>query len=291
MEIYTLYGSIVSMMLLFGYLGKTETMIVGAIIAAAIVLGFFVLQGFGLYRMAKNRSIGKRFLAFVPFAGTWYIGKLAGECAFFGHKIKRAGLYAMLAQIVTTVVCLLLIASQTYLIATVGEPQLDELGTPYWGVLTGFPFAVERFYTICSELLFIFELVYQILMVVLLMGLYKRYYPKNYILLGVLALFIPLSRYVVIFVLRNRKAINYEEYIRARREAYMRQQQQYYNTYGNPYNNPYGRYQQPNQNPYNQPPQNKPEEPFGEFGGKKEGGEAATQNGAGAKDENPFEEF
>lgn len=71
----------------------------------------------------------------------------------------------------------------------------------------------------------------------------------------------------------------------------MRQQQQYYNTYGNPYNNPYGRYQQPNQNPYNQPPQNKPEEPFGEFGGKKEGGETTTPNGAGAKDENPFEEF
>ncbi len=292
MEIYTLYGSIVPMVLLFGYLERTQSMIVGTIIAIAIVLGFFVLQGFGLLRMAKNRSIGKRFLAFVPFAGTWYIGKLAGECEFFGHKIKRAGLYAMLAQIVTTLFCLLVIAAQTYLIATVGEPQVDQLGSPYWGGLTGFPVIAERFYTIGSQILFIFELVYQILTVVLLMGLYKKYYPKNYILLGILALFIPLSRYVVIFVLRNRKAINYEEYIRARREAYMRQQQQYYNTYGNPYGNPYGQHQQPGQqNPYNHPPQNKPEEPFGEFGGKKEGAETPSGNGAQGKDENPFEEF
>jgi len=106
-------------------------------------------------------------------------------------------------------------------------------------------------------------LIYEILLVVLLIGLYRRYTPKNYMTLGILTLFVPASRYIVIFVLRNRQSIDYEAYMRARREAYMRQQQQYYNRYDNPYNNPYN-------NPYgsqygNGNSRSAPEEPFAEF--------------------------
>ena len=90
-------------------------------------------------------------------------------------------------------------------------------------------------------------------------------------MLGVLTIMLP-ARFLIVFFLRNREPIDFEAYMRARREAYMRQQQQYhqqyYGSYGNRYGNPYG-------NPY-QPPQ-KPEDPFEEFGGK--------------TDEEPFEEL
>ena len=73
--------------------------------------------------------------------------------------------------------------------------------------------------------------------------------------------------------------------MQARREAYMRQQQQYYNTYGNPYgynsyNRPYGQGGY-NGYGYNQPPRPEPEDPFSEFGGKKDV----------EKDDEPFEDF
>ena len=72
----------------------------------------------------------------------------------------------------------------------------------------------------------IFDNDYFKIVLVLLLGLYKKYNPKNYTALGFLELFVPLSRYIVIFALRNRKAIDYQAYMRARHEAYMRQRQQ-----------------------------------------------------------------
>ena len=291
MEVYQLYNASSMIFTLFGTVG-IRARIGGMIVGASIWAIVFILQGLGLYKMAKNRAMHKKWLVFVPFANIWYIGKLAGDCNVFGQRVKRAGLYTMLAQIITTLVCALALAMEVYLYAVVGEPNYhEELGIYYWGNLTGFSVTADKIYTISGYILPIFQLVYEIFMLVLLFGLYKKYYPKNYMFLGILSLVLPMASYIVIFVLRNRKAIDYEKYMQARREAYMRQQQQYYNGYGNPYGyNPYG------QNGYNQPQRPQPEEPFSEFGGKKE-----STNDAGPfddfssnndeKQENPFDEF
>ena len=47
---------------------------------------FFILQGFGLYAMAKKLGLKNKVLAFVPFANIYYMGKIAGECRFFARK-------------------------------------------------------------------------------------------------------------------------------------------------------------------------------------------------------------
>ena len=254
------------------FFAKTERDLIntfywGLGIGIALWLGFFVLQGFGLYAMAKKRGYEKKGLAFIPFVNVWYMGKLAGECNFFGQKVKKAGMYAMIAQIVTAVLSLTVLAAEMYLWIRHGAPEVTEMGSAYWPGLKDFSQTVAQFYELSGYLLSIFQLIYEILLVVLLIGLYRRYTPKNYMALGILTLFVPASRYIVIFVLRNRQSIDYEAYMRARREAYMRQQQQYYNRYGNPYNNPYS-------NPYNSPYGSQhgngssrpaPEEPFAEF--------------------------
>ena len=118
------------------------------------------------------------------------------------------------------------------------------------------------------------------MLLILTMGLIRKYAPKNYMVLSLVSVFIPMSRFVIIFCLRNKQAIDYDAYIRARREAMAREYQQRYgsgygtpyggNPYSNPYSNPYG-------NATPTPPQ-KPEDPFGEFGGGK------TEN-------DPFDEF
>ena len=283
MELYLLYNFVLTILLNFAKkLSIFQVQIWSLVGATAIWLVFFILQGIGLSRMAKNRQIGKRWLAFVPFANIWYIGKLVGVCDVFGQKMKRTGLYTMLAQIAITVFCAFIVVAEIYLYKVGGLPKLDQWNVPYWG-LSGFAGNVESFYSNSDYILLIFELIYQILLLILVLGLYKRYYPKNFTFLGFLALLVPLSRFIVIFALRNRKAIDYEAYIRARREAYMRQQQQYRNAYGNPYQNPYG-------NPYGRPyntsgqqsygGQTAPnvDEPFSEFSSDKKG-------------ESPFDDF
>ena len=278
MELYQLFDISTSVVAFFGGVGW-KGMLVGAIGGVAIWLTLFILQGFGLSAMAKKRGLKKRWLAFIPFANIWYIGKIAGECNVFGQRMKRGGLYTMLAQIFTTVLCGLTIAVQVYLLVVEGAPEYDQFGFPFWINLTGFSAVAYKFYGISQYILPIFQLVYEVFMLILLIALYKRYAHRNYFILSMLALFVPVSRFIVIFVLRNRNGIDYEAYMRARHEAYMRQQQQYggynpyyggynRNPYGNPYNNPYG-------NPQNAP--KPPEDPFGEFGN------ASTQNDTNAQ--------
>lgn len=256
-------------------------------VGAGIWLILFILQGIGLYVMAKRRGIKKRALAFVPFANIWYMGKLAGECRVFGRKVKRVGLYAMLAQIALTLLIGLYLAAELYLYMQ-GEPIYPETSHyPYWG-FDGFAGKVEDFYKYGDLFIAIFDLTYVILMIVLLNGLFKQYAPKKYMILSILFVFLSPARFVTVFCLRNKEPIDYEAYMRARREAYIRQRQQYYNRYGNgsyggnPYGNPY------QQNPYQNQPPKQPEDPFGEFGGKPKPDEPFDEfNGKGEKNKDP----
>ena len=273
MEIYTFYQIAMITASLFTK-DELKVLIIAAIAGMTLWIGMFVLQGFGLYAMAKKVGLKRRALAFVPFANIWYLVKLTGDCNFFGQRMKRAGMYAMIAQIIAATLCVLTIASNMYLWITQGAPQMEmQYGNYYWTGLSGFALVVAKFYDISGYLLPIFQLFSEIFIVVLMMGLCKKYAPRNYMALGILTLFIPISRFIIIFALRKRQPIDYEAYMRARHEAYMRRQQQYYNQqnpYGNPYGNSYGPYGNPYGNPNNSYGQNasgaqKPEDPFGEF--------------------------
>ena len=101
-----------------------------------------------------------------------------------------------------------------------------------------------------------------------------------------LTLFVPAARYITIFVVRKRAPFDYEGYMRAKREEYMRRQQQYGNPYNSPYGNPYGNSYG---NPYNggyagqngtQPQPPKTEDPFEEFASK--GDETDGNKGGGS---------
>ena len=121
--------------------------------------------------MAKKQNIGKRWLAFVPFANIWLIGKISGSADLFGQKIKRIGLYAMIAEIVCSIVYALIIASQIYLVLTHGMPYIVmETGEIYWENLTGFSWTVGEFLAIGNYLISIFSLISEILMFVLMLG-------------------------------------------------------------------------------------------------------------------------
>lgn len=277
MEIYNFYQTIRQMLNLASS-EETSVVFISAGITVALFVGLFILQGIGLCAMAKKQGVGNCGLAFIPFVNIWYIGKLAGECHFFSQRVKRAGLYAMLAQILLVTVSLATIGAEQYLWLKHGAPQVaKDYDYYYWTGLTGFSSHLSRFVDISGYLMLIFQLLAEIFLVVLMMGLCKKYAPKNYTMLGFLVLFIPMARFVIIFVLRKRQPIDFEAYMRARREAFMRSQQYYgQNPYGNSYGRPYNPYGQ-NQGNASGAPRN--DEPFEEFSSGKKG------------DDEPFEEM
>ena len=175
MEIYSLYYDVSLITQMFG-VDALKAKIYGLIASVAIWVALFILQGFGLRAMAKKRGINNRALAFIPFANLLLAGKIAGDCSFFGQKVKRAGLYTMLVQIIGTLLFGFTIAAEIYLYAVNGNPV--NLGTelvPYygWANLTGFSVAVYRFLDISTLISSIVQLVYNIFVFILVLGVYK----------------------------------------------------------------------------------------------------------------------
>ncbi len=273
MEIFDFYQTAVTLLLQYGEQGTKvslkETLLISAIVALSLAALLFIFQGIGLYCMAKKQGLKNGWLAFLPFGNIYYMGKMAGTCQFFGQKLKRTGLYVMLAQIFTTLVAALYIAAQFYLVWNCGdEVKFTEWQSMYWIGLTGFANVANAFYEVSTYVLSMLTLVTKILLTIMLIALFKKYSPFTYRMLALVCFFIPAVRFICIFVLRNRKPFDFEAFIRRQQEEFIRRQQEYYNTYGRP-NGSYGPHMG---SPYGmggyqgtpQPPR-QPEEPFGEF--------------------------
>ena len=277
MEIYSFYNAFFYLNLnMNGITGISFKSMMGMLaISILIWLAFFLLQGFGLFTMAKRRNFKNAFLAFVPFANLLLIDKLAGDCEIFGHKMKRGGMYAMIAEIIVVLTALALSICEGILFTRYAEyiSYNSSAGEILWLNLDSFGSSIYSFYSVWGAFInSIFTLAYELLLLVLMISLLKRYSAKNYTVLSMLQLFVPIARYVMIFVLRNNKSIDYNEYKRAKYESYMRRNAPYGNPYGTPYGTPYG-------NPYSNPYGN----PYAKGG----------QNGSGANqaEQNPFDEF
>lgn len=293
MEIFEIYQIFLIFGLSFGGAITARLLYGSLLLAAGLWLILFVLRGIGLYTMAKKRSMKNKWLAFVPFASIYYMGKLVGTCSVFGGKMKRPGLYVMIAQLLASLVCAATIAAEILLFTKYADKMVpNESGSPRWPELTGFAMYMRNYYYYSDFVVSIVQLVYKVLLFILATGLYKKYTPKNYFLLSWVALLLPASVYIAVFVLRNRQAIDYEAYMRARREEFLRRSRQQ-NPYGpDPYNrNPY------NQNPYNQNPYN--QNPYNPYGGNANpynngpygGAYPPPPNGRSDGNEDPFSEF
>ncbi len=245
----------------------------------------------------------------------WESGCSSAAVHAAGRKLKNTGLYAMITQILAFVMGALTTAVMCLLFGKYGWSL--SLSESALGVteLPAEAMWLENFYRNGGLISSLFEIVYVVFQLILLMGLYKKYAPKHYMLLSVLYFFVPFAKYITIFVVRKRAPFDYEGYMRARREEFMRRQYNnpYNNPYGNgygnngyggngygnnPYNNPYGNGGYGNNpygnnpygnNPYGQAqPPKPPEDPFAEFGGEKANGGGEGSDGSGSKSGDGF---
>lgn len=64
------------------------------------VLGSYLLHSFGLYTIAKRMGKTDAWMAFVPFARTYYHGNMAGPIRLKNTEIKNPGLWKLLLPMV-----------------------------------------------------------------------------------------------------------------------------------------------------------------------------------------------
>ncbi|MBR2023292.1 MAG: hypothetical protein IJ996_02080 [Clostridia bacterium] len=255
MELYSLYYAIFSAITFTGAVTNKGVEMPNAMYGALAVGGviwavLFVLQGIALYAMGKKQGVKGSWRAFVPFANLYFMGKVAGVCTVFGQKVKRAGLYALIAQIALVALCTTEIVGQAYLWTTEGMPAFDQFNRPYWGDAQGAAASLNTYLYSYNEFIrSIIQMVYEIMIFIVLMGIYKKYVPNTHFVFSILSLFIPLSRCIILFVIRNRDTVDYDEFMRQKREEFIRSRTGGYTAYGTPM----------------QATPSKPEEPFAEF--------------------------
>ena len=264
-------------------------------IAAGVFVLCLVLGGFGLMKMAKREGKKHVWMAFVPILNTWYAGHIAGEARFFGQKMKRAGLYAAIAEGLYCILTAVRYIS-TFLFLPYSKIELDtsysEEGIQY--IVTDpqrLPGSLRWLYDFdlgFQILGYVLNLIMIVFLCVVFIALFKKYYARSPILMTFFCAILPFRAFVL-FAVRNNKPVDYDAYMRRRMEEAARRSSPYgsYGPYNSgPYNNgPY------NNGPYNgqggYAPPRQADDPFSDFGSGQNGNGGQQQGG----DDNPFSDF
>ena len=194
-------------------------------VAGGAYLVCLVMGGLGLYVMAERAGVKHSWLGFLPFANTYYAGKVAGETSFFGRTIRRSGLYAMIAEIVYCAleVCALitriLLCNPAYYETTyTGNVQTVALD------ISRIPVSMQWMVngsTWFMALALAVNLVMLLFLCIVYTGLFRKYCPGRAFILTVISILLPIRAFVL-FAIRNKKPMNFEEYLQSRFEQAMR---------------------------------------------------------------------
>lgn len=195
-------------------------------VAAAAYLICLVLGGLALYVMAERAGVKHSWLGFIPFANTYYAGKVAGESPFLGRRMKRAGLYAMIAEIVYVAIEVMSLISSILL----ASPKFYETvytdggGSSLVFNLESVPKSLQ-WMAGASTWLSILSIVADLVMIVFLCAVYnavfRKYSPRGAYLMTVFSVLLPVRAFLL-FAVRNKAPVDFDEYMKERIEQAMK---------------------------------------------------------------------
>ncbi len=229
----------------------------------------YIFLGIGLFVMAKRRNMKIAYLAWIPFASTYLMGKLIGEINFFGLKIKRMGLIALIVELLAFALLLaedllnlpLLLdvwdnvfnkESYEYIYGTI-DVQTGQIITP--GAYYNYSQA-EQVVNLFSVMI---SAVNEIIGFVLLIFLFRNYAPRSGFLFAFLSFVLPILGPILVFAIRKNSCEEYREFMKMKMHAMYGG--------GNPYQYDGGEYRDPfdlSESPKNNK-EEKPESPFSEY--------------------------
>lgn len=258
--------------------------IVGALCFAVV----FIFQAAALFIIASREGYKNKWMAFVPFLNTYYIGVCAQKNRIYNFDTKKIAVAVAAVEFVLVGAYVLNFVARDLVADYVEKTYRDILygQVEYYSVksapknLAWAAWIYNNFDTYLS----IADLIFRLLKVCLLICFFQTYACRRYIIFSITSILFPIQG-ILFFVVRNNRGTNYKDFVRreqARQYAAYQQYQQRQNT-GNPYNrNPYDK------NPYENPPAQsrtaaRSDDPFSEFGadGSPDGGDGAS----------PFDEF
>lgn len=255
----------------------------------------FIFESIALFTIATRNGYKNRWMAFLPFFNTYYIGVCAQKNKFYNVNAKTIGLVAAIFEIMLVALNIFSLVAASLIVDYVVEIEDTYLGittSTYQINLNEIPdnlqWAAWVYLYMDRYIVSVVDIVYLIMETILLICFFQTYACRRYVLFAITSVLFPIMG-ILFFIVRNNQAINYKDYMRAEQARQYQQYQQYrqQNYNNNPYNQNYN--QNPyNHNPYNNPPQSggSGADPFDEFGGNGNGG-----NSDNKPQNDPFEDF
>ncbi|MGN0818360.1 MAG: hypothetical protein ACI4L9_05255 [Candidatus Coproplasma sp.] len=284
--------------------GLWLSLLIGGLCYAII----YVFQAVALYTIASREGFKHKWMAFIPFFNTYYIGVLSEKNKIYNQPPRRVALVQAVLEVILVALFVLYYVCAGIIFAGGFYKSITEsyvfggttiellvgyevVGLPdqfYW---IGWIFAYMQTY-ITSWL----QLIYVLLNVFVLISFFQTYCCRRYVLFSLLSVFLPVKG-VLFFVVRNNRGMNYRDFIREQQQRQYRMYQEYNRQSGG---NPYG------YGPYSGQPYNRTDnpyggsggsgsasDPFGEFGSSS-GGSSGSQSSGGSSAsgaDDPFDDF
>lgn len=254
---------------------NSDTLYVPLIVGTLCFLLVFIFEAVGMFIIAGREGYKNRWMAFIPFFNTYYIGVCAQKNRLF--KNVSTTTFSMIAAIVEAVLfvgflvdyiaCFQLILGNCLNPIVVSD---EIVGYQLINITSENAWAAWCYECLYDYILSWLQLVFIALQVFVFSAFFQTYASRKYLIFTIMSVLFPICG-ILIYILRNNRGMNYRDFMRMEQERQYRMYYQYSNPnnndpYANGNNRPYSGYQN---TPYN-PPESRPspEDPFSEYGGK-----------------------
>ncbi len=260
--------------ILQGLMEDSAVMELGAnIFTILITIVLFVFKAIAIYTMAKRRSFNNLWMAFVPFLNYVLLGKLIGNVVVWGKKVKNLGLLLCIVSAVSSVLYYAINAG--YYISVI-EATFQVKFAFASAFITSWVQQTTIVWDIFRYVYYVVSIITTILECWVIFSIFRKYAPERSLMYSLISIFTDLLLFpIFLFVIRNRKVVTFEDFLRTRNRYYTQ--------------NPNGGYNQNSNGGYNggyysnpTPPTNEVD-PFPEFSNKPKN----TDNGYSST--NPYE--
>lgn len=182
----------------------------------AVGLAVFILKAFGLYSLSKNAGHDKPWLAFIPVANNYVLGRISDD-ANLRIKGKRTNNRKLLLGLQIGLAALVLLAV-VILIALLVSSNANMYAYHYDGSYSyydGYDYRADNpamvplmFLPILLFLIVALGIVTAVFTYIAIYAIYKAYSPENAEMYLVLSILISLAQPIILFCLRNKTMKN-----------------------------------------------------------------------------------
>ena len=168
-----------------------------------IWLTVFILKGVGIYTLSKNNGVDKGWLGFIPFFSLYQFGRLIGPMSLFRVRFKNVGIHLAAFGFFVFVFSSALDfvkyfdTLQTIINANSVIPVINANGE----LISNTSLVIN----VLDVVSLIFQLIYEIILLFVMIAFFRLYSPRISILAPVLCIFVEPLFGIFVFAVRKRK--------------------------------------------------------------------------------------